>query len=223
MNKIIIEWKHFDKNGATCERCSKTGNNINKVIEDLQKDLDIDFIETKLTEDRMSESNQIIINGKMIEELIPNTIVGENFCSSCTDLTDNSSDCHCRTINQGEAVFEDIPTDLIKTAILNIINFKSKPNMKIQILGSGCPTCKTLYELTQTAVKELGVDAEVEYSTDISKIIELGVMESPVMTINGKIALLGSHNLEKIKEIIAKGKDTAPLDKKSCCDCGGKC
>jgi len=78
--------------------------------------------------------------------------------------------------------------------------------MKIQVLGSGCPTCKNLYELTKTAVKELRVDADVEYSTDISKIIELGVMESPVMTINGKIALLGSHNLIKIKEIIQKNQ-----------------
>ncbi len=86
--------------------------------------------------------------------------------------------------------------------------------MKIQVLGSGCPTCKRLYELTQTAVKELNVDAEVEYSTDISKIIELGVMESPVMTIDGKIALLGSASLEKIKDIITK---------KPTCTCGGKC
>ncbi|HPT66372.1 MAG TPA: thioredoxin family protein [Candidatus Woesebacteria bacterium] len=86
--------------------------------------------------------------------------------------------------------------------------------MKIQVLGSGCPTCKNLYELTQTAVKELGIDVEIEYSTDISKIIELGVMESPVMTINGKIALLGSASLEKIKEVITK---------KPTCSCGGKC
>lgn len=68
--------------------------------------------------------------------------------------------------------------------------------------------------MTQTAVKELNVDAEVEYSTDISKIIELGVMESPVMTIDGKIALLGSASLEKIKDIITK---------KPTCTCGGKC
>lgn len=74
--------------------------------------------------------------------------------------------------------------------------------MKIQVLGSGCPTCKNLYQLVQTAVKELRVDAEVEYFTDISKIVELGVMQSPVMTIDGKIALTGSHNLDKIKETI---------------------
>ncbi len=223
MTKIIIEWKHFDKNGATCERCSKTGNNIQQVIKDLQKEFDIEFKETKLDQDQMAESNQIIINGELLENLIPDTKVGKNFCGSCTDLTDDSSDCHCRTINQGDTIFEDIPTDLIKTAIQHIINSQSKQTMKIQVLGSGCPTCKTLYELTQAAVKELGIEAEVEYSTDISKIIELGVMESPVMTINGKIALLGSHNLEKIKEVINKGKDTTSTEKKSCCSCGGKC
>jgi small redox-active disulfide protein 2 len=74
--------------------------------------------------------------------------------------------------------------------------------MKIQILGSGCPTCKNLFELTKTAVAELGIKTEVEYSTDISKIVELGVMVSPVMTIDGKVALTGSHNLEKIKEVL---------------------
>jgi len=76
--------------------------------------------------------------------------------------------------------------------------------MKIQVLGSGCPTCKNLYKITKTAVSELGIDAEVEYSTDISKIIELGVMQSPIIVINNKVAMLGSGNLEKIKEIIKK-------------------
>jgi small redox-active disulfide protein 2 len=76
--------------------------------------------------------------------------------------------------------------------------------MKIQVIGSGCPTCKNLYELTKTAVKELGIDAEIEYSTDISKIIEMGVMQSPVLAINGKPAMIGSGNLDKIKEVVKK-------------------
>ena len=86
--------------------------------------------------------------------------------------------------------------------------------MKIQVFGSGCPTCKNLYQLTQTAVKELGIDAEIEYCTDITKIIELGVMQSPVMTIDGKIALVGSANLEKVKSLLQNNKP---------CTCGGKC
>ena len=78
--------------------------------------------------------------------------------------------------------------------------------MKIQVLGSGCPTCKNLYQLVQTAVKELNIDAEVEYSTDISKIVELGIMVSPAMTIDGQVALTGAHNLEKIKQVIKENQ-----------------
>ena len=74
--------------------------------------------------------------------------------------------------------------------------------MKIQVFGSGCPTCKNLYELTQKAVKELDLVAEVEYSTDVSKIIEMGIMQSPVLAIDGKPVMVGLSNLEKIKEII---------------------
>ncbi|HBP51458.1 TPA: hypothetical protein DD455_03955 [Candidatus Shapirobacteria bacterium] len=76
--------------------------------------------------------------------------------------------------------------------------------MKIQVIGSGCPTCKTLYELTKTAVNELKISSKVEYSTDITKIIEMGVMQSPILAIDGKPAMIGSGNLEKIKETLKK-------------------
>lgn len=75
--------------------------------------------------------------------------------------------------------------------------------MKIQVLGSGCTTCKNLFELTKKAVLELGMTDEVEYITDISKIIEMGVMSSPVLAINGKPVMVGfSADIEKIKELI---------------------
>jgi small redox-active disulfide protein 2 len=75
--------------------------------------------------------------------------------------------------------------------------------MKIAVLGSGCATCKALYELTKKAVVELGLKDEVEYITDISKIIEMGVMQSPVLAINGKPVMVGFiPDVEKIKEII---------------------
>jgi small redox-active disulfide protein 2 len=77
--------------------------------------------------------------------------------------------------------------------------------MKIQVLGSGCPTCKKLFELTKKAVEELELKTEVEYITDIQKIIEMGVMSSPVLAINGKPILTGFvPNIEKIKEAIKK-------------------
>ena len=79
--------------------------------------------------------------------------------------------------------------------------------MKIQVLGSGCPTCKRLYETTKEAVVQLNLNEEVEYITDISKIVEMGVMQSPVLAINGKPVLVGSvPEVEKIKSIIMEAK-----------------
>lgn len=77
--------------------------------------------------------------------------------------------------------------------------------MKIQVLGSGCPTCKKLFELTKQVVEELDLKTGVEYITDIQKIVEMGVMSSPVLAINGKPAISGFlPDVEKIKETIKK-------------------
>ncbi len=63
--------------------------------------------------------------------------------------------------------------------------------VRIQVLGSGCSTCKQLFELTKQVVKGLGLKIEVEYITDIQKIVEMGVMQSPVLAINGDPILTG--------------------------------
>jgi len=81
--------------------------------------------------------------------------------------------------------------------------------MTIQVLGSGCPTCKNLFELTKQAVEELGLKTEVEYVTDIQKIVEMGVMQSPVLAINGKPVMVGFvPNSEKIKAIIQQNSES---------------
>lgn len=78
--------------------------------------------------------------------------------------------------------------------------------MTIQVLGSGCPTCKKLYEITQQATSEMGLDAAVEYITGaqgMQKIIELGAMSSPLLVVNGVIAMTGfTPDVETIKEKI---------------------
>ena len=77
--------------------------------------------------------------------------------------------------------------------------------VSIQVLGSGCPTCKKLFEVTKQAVAELKIDQGVEYITDVQKIVEMGIMSSPVLAVNGKPILTGSvSDIEKIKEAIQK-------------------
>jgi small redox-active disulfide protein 2 len=78
--------------------------------------------------------------------------------------------------------------------------------MKIQVLGSGCPTCKKLHKITQKAIIEMGKTETVEYITGaegMQKIIELGAMSSPLLVIDGEIAMTGFiPDIEKIKEKI---------------------
>ncbi len=77
--------------------------------------------------------------------------------------------------------------------------------MKIQVLGSGCANCRRLFEMTTEIVRELNLEASVDYITDVSKIVELGIMSSPVLTVNGKPVMIGFvPNKEKIKDLIVK-------------------
>jgi small redox-active disulfide protein 2 len=78
--------------------------------------------------------------------------------------------------------------------------------MKIQVLGSGCSTCRNLWEAAKVAASELGIKDEVEYISGqegIQKIIEFGIMQSPVLVIDGKPVMVGfTPDIEEIKKII---------------------
>lgn len=81
--------------------------------------------------------------------------------------------------------------------------------MRIQVLGSGCPTCKKLFEITKQAVEQLDdKNVELEYLTGVegtTKIIELGAMSSPVLAVDNKIALIGfTPDVDKIKSALTK-------------------
>jgi small redox-active disulfide protein 2 len=63
--------------------------------------------------------------------------------------------------------------------------------MKIEILGTGCPKCKTLEANARKAVAEMKIKAEIVKVSDISKILEYGVMSTPALVINGEIKNYG--------------------------------
>ena len=62
---------------------------------------------------------------------------------------------------------------------------------KIQVLGTGCPKCKKLYEATQQAVKDLGIEAEVIKVEDINEIIKFGIMMTPALAVDGSVKVVG--------------------------------
>lgn len=63
--------------------------------------------------------------------------------------------------------------------------------MTIQILGSGCTKCKLLEQHAREAVAELARDAIVEKVTDLDDIMEMGVMMTPALAIDGVVKSVG--------------------------------
>ena len=74
---------------------------------------------------------------------------------------------------------------------------------KLQILGPGCPKCKMLAELTETAANNLGIEYEIEKVTDISEIMKFGVMMTPALAVDGQVKAVGKvPSPEEIKKML---------------------
>lgn len=61
----------------------------------------------------------------------------------------------------------------------------------IKILGAGCKSCHEQYENAKQAVKDMGLSVEVEYITDMQKVMEYGVMSMPALVVNEKVVAMG--------------------------------
>lgn len=72
--------------------------------------------------------------------------------------------------------------------------------MKIEVLGTGCAKCKTLYENTKKALEESGTSAELVKVEDIPSIMKRGVMSTPALVIDGQVKFSGK--VASVAEII---------------------
>ena len=79
--------------------------------------------------------------------------------------------------------------------------------MQIKVVGTGCRKCKALLAATEEAVKMSGVQAEIEYVTDMIKIAETGLLNTPGLIINDKIVSSGRVlETQAIADLIAKNQ-----------------
>jgi len=79
--------------------------------------------------------------------------------------------------------------------------------MEIKVLGGGCASCKKLLQNATLAVKELSVEANILYITDMASIAASGLMRTPGLIINGKVASYGRvPTVEEVKQFIANAK-----------------
>lgn len=62
---------------------------------------------------------------------------------------------------------------------------------KIQILGTGCPKCKLMAANAEAAVRQLGLEVQVEKVERIPDIMKFGVMTTPALVVDGVVKSAG--------------------------------
>ena len=72
--------------------------------------------------------------------------------------------------------------------------------MKIKVLGPGCKNCENLADNTKAALKELGLEAEIEKVTDFAEIAGYGILSTPGLVVDDKV--VSSGKVLKPKEIV---------------------
>ena len=123
MKELTIEWRHYEKEGATCDRCAATGSSVSEVVTQLRHELaakgvTVTFTETILPEEHMAQSNMILFNGTPLEAVLENAAADENPCPSCSCLT--GSETSCRTVEYKGKTYEEIPGELIRKAAYKV-------------------------------------------------------------------------------------------------------
>ncbi len=73
----------------------------------------------------------------------------------------------------------------------------------IKVLGPGCPKCKTTFNNVETALKQLGIEAEVIKIEDIEEMMKYNILTTPVLMIDDVIKIKGRiAQVEEIKEFL---------------------
>ena len=78
--------------------------------------------------------------------------------------------------------------------------------MEIKVLGSGCSTCKALFNTVQEVVKDLGIEAIVIKEEDLLKIMGYNVWSLPALVVDEKVVAKGPQSYDKVKSILTSIK-----------------
>jgi small redox-active disulfide protein 2 len=77
--------------------------------------------------------------------------------------------------------------------------------MDIKILGTGCPKCKTLEQLTRDVVSRNGINATVSKVDDIMEIMKYNIMTTPALVVDGKVVVRGRvPSSEEILQLLTR-------------------
>jgi small redox-active disulfide protein 2 len=75
---------------------------------------------------------------------------------------------------------------------------------EIKILGTGCPKCKKLAVMAESAAKELKIEFKLEKVTDLNQIMNFGVMVTPALVIDDQVKIAGKvPKIDDIKKMLS--------------------
>ncbi len=76
---------------------------------------------------------------------------------------------------------------------------------EIKVLGSGCPNCIRLENNVKLALEKSGIDVKITKITDITKIMEYGVMSTPALVFDENVVSYGKVNdVNEIVDLLKK-------------------
>lgn len=77
--------------------------------------------------------------------------------------------------------------------------------MDIKVLGTGCAKCKALEKATNAAVEKAGLTATVTKVEDIVEIMQMGIMTTPALVVDGKIVSKGRvPSIDELTKLLTK-------------------
>lgn len=104
------------------------------------------------------------------------------------------------TCNSSRTISETAETE----KVTNCCSETKKGIYCVKVLGSGCASCHTLYENTQTAIEIMELHVKAEYITDLKTVMEYGVMSMPALVVNDKVLSMGkvlkARDIQKLLE-----------------------
>ncbi|HHB91892.1 MAG TPA: thioredoxin family protein [Thioploca sp.] len=86
--------------------------------------------------------------------------------------------------------------------------------IEVKVLGTGCANCKTTQKLIENVTNENGIKINLEKVEDMAEIMSYGIMSTPGVIVDGKIAHAGG---------IPDKKTILSWFKSSCCPADDHC
>jgi small redox-active disulfide protein 2 len=75
--------------------------------------------------------------------------------------------------------------------------------LNIKILGTGCAKCNSLEKAVRDAVKEMGLDTEIEHVTDMKRVMQYSILMMPGLVIDEKVVSSGAVlRKDEVKKLI---------------------